>query len=65
MKFKLVDSINSNYSALEQILTNRGIKYEDLYHYINTTDDDINSFLLLGENKLKQSAFELLKTIKK
>lgn len=63
MKYKLINPINKNYSALEQIFTNRGIKYEDIPHYINTTDDDINSFFLLGEDKLKEAAFLLLSTI--
>ena len=29
------------YSAVEQVLTNRGIKLQDIPHYLNTTDDDI------------------------
>lgn len=33
--------LNDNYSATEQILTNRGIKLEDIPHYLHTTDDDI------------------------
>ena len=28
-------------SAVERVLTNRGIEYEDIEHYLNTTDDDI------------------------
>lgn len=28
-------------SAIEQVLTNRGIKLEDIEHYLNTTDQDI------------------------
>lgn len=34
-------SINSDYSIIEQILTRRGFKREDIDHYLNTTDDDI------------------------
>ena len=30
MKFSLIKEINPEYSVLEQILTNRGISYEDL-----------------------------------
>lgn len=35
--------IKSNYehiplSAVERVLTNRGIKREDIYHYLHTTD---------------------------
>lgn len=64
MKYQLINPINPNYSALEQVLTNRGIKYEDILHYVNTTDEDINSFLLLGEKKLKQATTWILETIK-
>ena len=56
MKYQLIKPINKNYSAIEQILTNRGIEYKDLKHYLNTTDEDINSPLLLGEDKLKNAA---------
>lgn len=52
MKYELINQPNPNYSALEQVLVNRGIKYEEIPHYINTTDDDINSFLLLGRGEL-------------
>lgn len=64
MKYKLISPINENYSVLEQILVNRGVKYEDIYNYINATDKDINSPLLLGEDKLKKGFYELLKAIK-
>ena len=42
MKYQLIKEINNNYGAIEQILTNRGINYNDIGHYLNTTDDDIN-----------------------
>lgn len=29
------------YSSVEQVLVNRGIKFEDIPHYLNTTDTDI------------------------
>ena len=44
MKYQLINPINQNYSTIEQILTNRGISKNNIYHYLNTTDDDINSF---------------------
>lgn len=56
MRYQLINPVNANYSALEQVLTNRGIKYEDIPHYVNTTDDDINSFLLLADEKILQKA---------
>lgn len=64
MKYQLINPINPNYSALEQVLTNRGIKYENILHYVNTTDEDINSFLLLGEKKLKQAVTWILEVVK-
>lgn len=63
MKYKLIKEVNPNYSAIEQILTNRGIKYEDIKHYLNTTDEDINSPLCFGEEKLKKAAATLIRII--
>ena len=66
MKFQLIknnDSILST-SAVEHILTNRGIAKENIIHYLNTTDKDINSYILFGENELKAAATALVKTIK-
>ena len=42
MKFQLINPINPDYSIIEQILTNRGIDKEQIGHYLNTTDEDIN-----------------------
>lgn len=64
MQYKLIAPVNSNYSALEQVLTNRGIKHEDIKHYLNTTDNDINSFKLFGEDVLKRAAAALVNCIK-
>ena len=36
MKYKLIKPVNENYSAIEQILTNRNIKHEDINSYLNT-----------------------------
>lgn len=64
MKYKLIKPINSKYSAIEQVLTNRGVEYNNIQHYINTTDQDINSFLLLDEFRLMTAACVLLGAIK-
>ena len=64
MKYSLIKPINPNYSVTEQLLTNRGIKREDIPHYLNTTDDDINSYLKFGEDILKRAAAALITTIK-
>ena len=42
MKYQLIKPINNNYSPIEQILTNRGIPFNEIKHYLNTTDNDIN-----------------------
>ena len=64
MKYQLIKEINPNYSAIEQVLTNRGIPYSEIKHYLNTTDNDINSAEMLGEERLKAAATALLTTIK-
>lgn len=56
MKIQLISPHNKNLSVTEQILVNRGIKLNDTYHYLNTTDADINSPLAFGENKMKNAA---------
>lgn len=63
MKYKLIKPVNSDYDALHQVLTNRGIDFNDIEHYINTTDNDINNFTLLGEKDLKDAATALISTI--
>ena len=64
MKYKLLNETNRNYSAIQQILYNRGIKEEDMFHYLNTTDEDINKPELLGKEKMIMAATILLDTIK-
>lgn len=64
MKYKLIKEMNPSYSTVEQILVNRGIKLSDIHHYLNTTDDDINSAEALGEERLKAAAATLISTIK-
>lgn len=63
MKYQLIKTMNPNYNAVEQILTNRGIKFEDIKHYLNTTDKDINDAEMLGTERLKAAASALIKTI--
>ena len=36
MKYQLIKPVNKNWTAVEQILHNRGI--DDIEHYLNTTD---------------------------
>ena len=56
MKIKLINQPNKDLKVTEQILVNRGINLSDAYHYLNTTDEDINSPLAFGEDKMKQAA---------
>ena len=63
MNYKLLQQPNENYSALEQVLVNRGIPRTDIQHWLHTTDEDINDFRLLGEDKLKRAAQTLLSAV--
>lgn len=48
MEYQLINSINPEYSALEQVLSNRGIKVEDIEHYLHVTEQDNLSPTLLN-----------------
>ena len=50
MQINLINEVNPNYTATEQILTNRGIPYEQIEHFLNTTDSDINDYLDLDNH---------------
>lgn len=42
MKYKLIEPrVKQEMSALERVLTNRGISLENIQHYLNTTKDDV------------------------
>lgn len=60
---------NNDYSfkqldILTKILKNRNIQEKDMQRYLNTTDEDINSPLLLGEDKLRAATELLIQNIK-
>lgn len=63
MKYQLIKPVNPDYSAIEQVLTNRGIPYNQIHHYLNTTDADINSPLAFGEELLKEAAQKILSVV--
>lgn len=63
MKIKLINPPNPRFKATEQILFNRGIKEEDFWHYLNTTDNDINSPLAFGEDNMKRAAAAIVGAI--
>ena len=63
MKYKLIQPVNKDYTAIEQILANRGIKKEDFYNYINTTDENIHSYESFGKDVLWEGAKALIECI--
>lgn len=52
-----------NKTALETILSNRGIPRAEMKHYLNTTDDDINDWRLLGEEDIKTGIKAILQVV--
>ena len=56
MKYELINQPNSKYNAKQQILINRGLKEEDLVHYMNLTDDDINDPEVFGKDLINSAA---------
>lgn len=64
MRFELIKNNLSPFaSTIELVLNNRGIKSKDIFHYLNTTDEDINSPLLFGKERLAAAARTLIKII--
>ena len=63
MKIKLINTPNENFSTTEQILFNRGIQPNKMKQYINTTDNDINSPLMFGEDKMKHAAAAVMRCV--
>ena len=66
MNYRLIDSCPKELglTAQETVLYNRGIKTKkEMNKYINTTDDDINSFMCFRIASLKNSAAALITTI--
>ena len=64
MKYELINQPNKNFSAIQQILYNRGIAEDEILHYVNLSDQDINSPLSLGENNLKNGLMAIINTVK-
>ena len=61
MKFELINPINPDWSAVEQILHNRGI--QDIEHYLNTTEEDVNKPEAFGEKVLRAAAALVIQTV--
>ena len=51
MNYELIKPMNPSYTMVQQILTNRGIKVEDIDHYLNVSEKDNLSPLLLDNIK--------------
>ena len=64
MKYQLINKPNKNFSAIQQILYNRGIAEDEILHYVNLSDQDINSPLSLGETNLKNGLMAIINTVK-
>ena len=62
MKYELINQPNNKYSAKQQIFINRGIKEEDLVHYMSLTDNDINPPEIFGD-VIKEAAMTFIKII--
>lgn len=63
MKYKLINPINSNYSTIQTILTNRHIPLKEVEHYLNTTDADINEPEAFGSDLLDEASKILISNI--
>ena len=63
MKYKLINPPNDKYTAKGQILINRGMNEEDLVHYMNLTDADINDPDIFGLDLLWDAASIITQTI--
>ena len=63
MKFQLINPVLSNETIEERILLNRGIKKNQIQHYLNTTDQDINNPEAFGEKLLKNAVALVIQTV--
>lgn len=64
MKVTIYNKPNPSLNAKEQILVNRGIKFDDIPKYLNSNiKKDVNSYKLFGEDALNEAATALLTTI--
>lgn len=60
IKYRLYNEPVEGCSGLQQILYNRGIELNDMYHYLNTTDKDINEPEMFGKELLQQAFITLV-----
>lgn len=62
MDYELIKPINKDYTPVQQILTSRGIPFDDIEHYLNVSEQDNLSPLLL--KNIKRAVTILVKHIK-
>ena len=60
MKITLINEPTPGLTATQQVLVNRGVDIDKIYHYLNTSDYDINPPEALGEDMLKNAVRLLL-----
>lgn len=63
MKYQLINAPNNIYNAQSQILINRGIKENEIQHYMNLTNKDLNEPEIFGEKLLQDAAAALRDTM--
>lgn len=56
MNIQLINTPNEDWSAVQQILFNRGLSLDRISNYLNLTKENVNSPLALGEENLKAGA---------
>lgn len=64
MNIQLINPPNPKFSTIEQILYNRGIAEEDIKHYLNLRESDINAPEGLGEKALRDAVAAISKAVK-
>ena len=63
MRYKLLNEVDESLTPIQQILLNRGIKLSEMHHYLNTTDEDINSAEMFGKEAVDRATITLAKAI--
>lgn len=64
MKYELINKPIFQFSPIEQILVNRGIKPSDLFHYLHLFEGDICNYESFGLLQLETALKYLINCIK-
>ena len=65
MKYELINKPIIQFSPIEQILVNRGIKPSDLFHYLHLCDEDICDYKSFGLLQLEIALKYLISCVNK